>query len=161
MSHLVVVAYPDEATAERARDRLVQLQRQKLLRLTDAAIAVRRADGKVRIAQVTGLSDVGAVSGAFWGWLIGIVFLAPALGLALGAATGALLGRAVDVGVDDRFIRECGEALPAGTSALFVLATHVEPDRVTAEMKEFGGRIIQTTLSPEQEKRLREAFAAD
>lgn len=159
MSHLVVIAYPDEGTAELARDRLAQLQRQNLITLDDAAIAVRRENGKVKIKQLANLTGVGTLSGAFWGTLIGLIFLNPLLGTAVGAAAGALSGKAMDIGVDDQFIKEVGEALPRGASALFLLVVQATPDKVLAEMKEFGGKIIRTNLTGQQEAELREAFA--
>jgi uncharacterized membrane protein len=160
MADLVVVAYPDEQTAERARDKLVELQRQHLITLADAAIAVRRTDGKVKIKQVTDLVGTGALSGAFWGTLIGLIFLVPLLGMALGAAAGALSSKAIDIGVNDQFIKEVGETLQPGTSALFLLEVQVTPDRVLEEMKPFGGTIVRSNLSREQEAQLREAFTA-
>jgi uncharacterized membrane protein len=36
----------------------------------------------------------------------------------------------------------------------------VTPDKVIAEMKEFGGQVIQTNLPEEDEAALKEAFAA-
>ncbi len=102
----------------------------------------------------------GALSGAFWGMLVGFVFLAPGLGALVGATAGALSGRADDLGIDDRFIKDVGEAIPPGSSALFLLFHRVTPDKVLAEMKEFGGRVVQTNLSDEIAAALREAFAA-
>lgn len=160
MSDLVVVTYPDEDTAKRARDKLIDLQRRNLITLADAAIAVRDEKGKVKIHQIASLTGAGALSGAFWGTLIGLIFLVPVLGLAVGAITGALSGKAMDLGVDDKFIKEVGEAMVPGTSALFLLVAAATPDKVIAEMKEFGGNIVQTNLTQDREDALREAFVA-
>ncbi|MGH2533519.1 MAG: DUF1269 domain-containing protein [Thermomicrobiales bacterium] len=160
MGHLVVVAYEGEQTAERARDRILQLQRQELVGLDDAVVVVRREDGKVKIKQAVNLTGVKALSGAFWGMLIGLIFLVPALGAMVGAASGALSGKMLDLGIDDRFIKEAGAEIEPGSSALFLLIHQATPDRVIAEMKEFGGKIIQTNLSDDQEAALQEAFAA-
>jgi uncharacterized membrane protein len=157
---LVVVAYEDEQTAVQARDKLRQLEKQALIGLDDAVVVVRHADGKVKIKQSTSLTGASALSGAFWGMLIGLIFLMPGLGALVGAATGAISGRLVDIGIDDRFIKEVSAAIEPGSSALFLLIHQATPDRVIAEMKEFGGRVIQTNLSEAQESALQEAFAA-
>ena len=93
MSDLVVVAFGDEETAFKVRDAMVRMQKEHLVALEDAAVAVRRQDGKVKIHQATSLVGGGAFGGAFWGFLIGIIFLVPFLGAAIGAATGALAGK--------------------------------------------------------------------
>lgn len=151
---------PAEETAEQARNKLIELQQQNLITLADAAVAIRGADGKVKVKQVNNLVGAGALSGAFWGTLLGFIFLVPLVGMAAGAAAGALSGKAMDIGVDDRFIKNVGDKLVPGTSALFVLSIQSTPDRVINEMKVFGGEIIETNLSQEQEDRLREAFSA-
>jgi uncharacterized membrane protein len=160
MGQLVVVAYKDEGTAEQARARLFQLQKQALIGLDDAVVVERRANGKVKVKQSMNLVGSTSLSGAFWGFLIGLIFLAPGLGAIVGAASGALTGKLLDIGVDDRFIKEVGSAIAPGSSALFLLIHQVTPDKVLAEMKEFGGTIIQTNLSNDDEAALRELFAA-
>jgi uncharacterized membrane protein len=157
---MVVIAYPDEETADKARNKIVELQRQRLLTLQDAVVAVRRADGKVKVDQAADLTGPSALSGAFWGMLIGWIFLVPLLGAALGAAAGALSGRMANIGVDRVFIKEVGDSMPMGSSALFLLMRDVQPDRVIDEMNDFGGKIIKTNLSKADEELLREEFVA-
>jgi uncharacterized membrane protein len=121
-------------------------------------VVVRGVDGKAKIDQAVNLTGAKALSGAFWGALIGMIFLVPLLGAAIGAASGALGGKMLDLGLDDKFIKEAGNAITPGSSALFLLIHQVTPDRVIAEMREFGGTILQTNLSNEEEARLKEAF---
>jgi len=73
-SQLVVVAFDDESTAFRVRDKLGELQRQHLIKLDDLAVAARDPEGKVKIKQATDLVGAGALGGAFWGMLIGLIF---------------------------------------------------------------------------------------
>lgn len=160
MSRLVVVAYPDEQTAERARDKLLRLQKQALIGLDDVVVVIRREGGKVQVKQATSLAGAGAFSGAFWGMLLGLILLMPGLGALLGAAAGAVSGKLIDLGIGDGFIKDVGAALPPGSSALFLRFHRVTPDKVLAEMKVFGGQIIQTNLPEADEAALHEAFAA-
>ena len=158
MSELVVVAFDKETGAAEMRDALVELQKQKLVTLDDAAVVVRQRDGKVKVKQAVNLVGQGALGGAFWGMLIGILFWMPWLGLAVGALSGALGGALSDYGIDDDFIKEVGKTIQPGHSALFLLIREVTPDRLIDELKQFNGKILQTWLSKEDETRLRETF---
>jgi uncharacterized membrane protein len=160
MSNLFVVAFDNEMGATNCLSELAKLQQQELIKLEDAATLIRRPDGKVRIKQAQSLVGTGALGGAFWGMLIGLLFWAPFLGMAVGAALGAGAGKASDYGIDDHFIKEVGEAVKPGTSALFVLVRESQPDKVIERLKGFNGEIIHTSLSSEQEMQLREAFSA-
>ncbi|HEX5480713.1 MAG TPA: DUF1269 domain-containing protein [Dehalococcoidia bacterium] len=162
MSELVALAFDTPDAAEQMRDRLVSLQRQHLISLADAAVVKRAMDGKVKVKQATNLAGAGALGGGFWGMLIGLLFFAPWLGLAVGAVTGALAGKFSDIGVDDKFIKDVGSTIKPGNSALFLLVDQVTPDRVMEELKDFqGAKVIKTSLSKEQEQRLKDAFGAE
>jgi uncharacterized membrane protein len=102
---------------------------------------------------------MGAASGAIWGGLIGLIFLMPLFGMALGAAAGAAGGALSDAGVDDRFMKELGESLEPGGAALILHVRKVSADKVLPEIK-VPGKIIQTSLSDENEKNLQAALDA-
>lgn len=93
-----------------------------------------------------------------WGTLIGILFLNPLLGLAAGAGAGALSGYLTDVGIDDKFVKSAADALQPGQAALCVLVRKVTADKVLPEMAQFGGTVLRSNLTEEQEKKLREAL---
>lgn len=158
MSELVVVAFDNETGAAEMRDALIELQKQKLVTLDDAAVVVRKLDGKVKVKQAVNLVGAGALGGAFWGMLIGLLFWMPWMGMAVGAMAGALGGALGDHGVNDGFIREVGNTIQPGHSALFLLIREATPDKLMDELKQFNGKILQTSLSKEDEARLRDAF---
>ena len=97
-----------------------------------------------------------------WGALIGLLFLNPLIGMvtgaALGAGSGALAGRLSDYGIDDNFIRSLGSTIEPGSSALFVLVRSMTADRVLPGLQPFEGTVLRTSLSNEQEARLRQAL---
>ena len=158
MADLIVIAYPDEKTAEAARSKLLQLQKEYLIELGDAVIAERMQDGSVKLHQLINTTAAGAAGGAMWGTLIGILFLNPLLGMAAGAGAGALSGYLTDVGIDDKFVKSAADALQPGQAALCVLVRKVTADKVLPEMAQFGGTVLRTNLTDEQEKKLREAL---
>lgn len=161
MGELIVFAFDNEQNAFDVRDTLVRLQKQHLIVLEDAAVVVRKQDGKVKVKQAVSLVGEGALGGAFWGMLIGLLFWAPWLGLVIGAAAGALGGALSDVGVDDNFIKEVGNTIEPGHSALFLLVRDATPDKVLHEIKSFNPTVLRTSLSTEDEEKLKAAFGAE
>jgi uncharacterized membrane protein len=158
MSTLIAIAYPDRETAERVRQELVEATKEHLLRLEDAVIVECDENGKVKLRQAVNTAGVGAAGGAAWGGLIGLLFLAPLFGMAIGAASGALAGKMSDTGVNDDFMRELGAKLQPGTAALIALGSSDARDKVIARVSPYGGDIIQTSLSTEDEEQLRAAL---
>ena len=160
MSTLVVVGYDDPYKAEEVRLKLRKLQSEYLIDLEDAVVAVKDAKGKVKLHQAVHLTAAGAVSGGFWGSLIGLIFLNPLLGLAVGATAGAVSGALSDVGINDDFMKELAATMQPGSSALFVLARKATPDKVLDEIKGTGGKVLKTSLSHDDEAKLQAALNA-
>jgi len=160
MSTLVVIDYENEVKAEEVRLSLLKMQKEYLIDLIDAVVVVRDEKGKVKLRQLYDLTAAGAVSGGFWGALIGLLFLSPLFGFAIGAAAGAISGALRDVGIDDKFMKQLGQTLKPGTAALCVLIRHMTPDKVLEEVLKFGGTLIKTNLSNENEAKLRAALAS-
>ena len=158
MSHLVVVGYPDVYRAEEVRVQLLRMQKAYLVDLEDAVIAVRKENGKVKLHQLYSLSAAGAVGGSFWGLLIGALFLNPLLGMALGTGAGLASGALADAGINDDFMKEIARELQPGHSLLFVLFHSAEEDKALEALRGTGGKVLQTSLSHEDENRLRAAL---
>lgn len=159
MSDLVFISFPDEQQAEAVRDKLLNLQKEYLIELGDAVIAVRDAKGHVKLNQLLNTTAVGAVSGAFWGTLVGFIFLVPLLGTAVGALSGAIAGKFSDVGIDDDFMKNAAAALSPGQAGLFLLIRKMTTDKVLADLQGVGGVVIKTSFDHSKEEALREALA--
>jgi len=160
MPTLVVIGYESEIKAEEVRLALLKLQREYLIDLGDAVVAVREADGNVKLRQLVNTTAAGALSGGFWGTLVGVLFLNPLFGLAIGTAAGALSGALADVGIDDNFMKQLAQTLKPGTAALCVLVRRATPDKVLEEIKGYGGTVIKTSLSHEDEAKLQAALSS-
>ena len=159
MANLIAIAYPDAATAEQVRAELGRASKEYLLELHDAVVVEHDPNGKIKLHQAFSTAGVGAAGGAMWGGLIGLLFLAPLFGMAVGAASGALAGKLSDAGVNDDFMKQLGAKLPPGGAALIALGRSDTPDRVLERLQPFGGEVIQTSLSEEDEARLRSALS--
>jgi uncharacterized membrane protein len=148
MSTLVAIAYPDAGTAEQVRAELIQATKEHLITLEDAVVVEHRQDGKIKLHQGMSLTGAGAAGGALWGGLIGLLFLAPLVGMAIGAASGAA----------DSFLKTLGAKLPPGGAALIALGSTGGTGKVLERVGKYGGEVIQTSLSTEDEERLRAAL---
>jgi uncharacterized membrane protein len=158
-STLAVIAYPDQNTAAEAAAALKQMQDEFLIDLQDVAWVTKSQDGKLKLHEGTSLTGAGAASGALWGLLVGLLFFVPLLGMAVGAATGALAGHLSDYGIDHKWINEVASSIPPGGSALFVMARDTNQERVLPEMAKFGGTVLKTNLTSEQQQALENALA--
>ncbi|MDP4004137.1 DUF1269 domain-containing protein [Methylobacterium sp. NEAU K] len=167
MAELVVIGFEDLHEADRALNELMRLQKEYLLDLEDAVVVTRDPGGKIHLKQSFDLvgtsAALGGLRGAMWGSLVGLLFLNPLIGLAagaaLGAGAGAMSGSLIDYGINDDFIRSIAQTLQPDTSALFVLVRKAQPEKVLSDISQFRGRVIRSSLSPEQESRLQAALS--
>jgi uncharacterized membrane protein len=161
MATMTVWKFPTPNGAEAAENTLLDLQKQELITIHDAAI-VSFPEGakKPKTKQLHSLAGVGALGGAFWGMLFGLIFFIPLLGLAIGAGLGALMAGMSDVGIDDDFIKRARDEIKPGTSALFLLSSDAVVDKVREHFAETPMTLVETNLSNEQEQKLHEVFAA-
>jgi uncharacterized membrane protein len=157
-STLAVIAYPEQSTAGEAAAALKKMQKNFLIELEDVAWVTKSQDGKIKLHQGTSLTGAVAAGGAMWGFLVGLLFLAPIIGLVVGAAGGAVAGHLADYGLDDKWIKEVAAAIPPGGSALFVMARNTKQERVLPEMAKFGGTVLKTNLTAEQQQALESAL---
>lgn len=159
MSDLIVIAFPNEQQAEEVRQKLLGMQKEYLIELGDAAIAVKNEDGHIKLNQLVNTTAAGAVSGTLWGALIGLLFLNPLIGAAVGAASGAIGGALTDVGIEDKFMKDVATVLQPGGAALFLLVRKMTTDKVLEDLRGVGGTVLRTSFDHTKEQALRDALA--
>lgn len=159
MSDLIAIVYPSEAKAEEVRQRLFKLQKEYLIKLGDAVIAVKNEEGQVKLNQLVNTTAIGAASGSFWGLLVGVLFMNPLIGVAVGAASGAIGGALSDYGINDAFMKDLSESIAPGSAVLFVLIQEMTADKVLREIQDAGGVVLKTSLDDSKEQMLRDALA--
>jgi uncharacterized membrane protein len=155
---LVVIAFGDELSGFSMRELLCEMEEDSLLEIGDAVVATRNGRGQVRLHQSLPLVPLGTAIGSFAGLLLGVMVLNPLFGAVTGAAAGAAASGLRDAGIEDAFMKEIAAALKPGTSALFVFVRKTNPDEIIKRLERFAGQcsILQTTMSPENEARLRQ-----
>jgi uncharacterized membrane protein len=155
-----VIELDTEAAAFEMRAELAKLQQEYLIEMDDVVVVTKNEKGKVKLHQAHNLTAAGAVSGSFWGMLIGMIFLNPLLGFAVGAGAGALSGKLQDIGINDQFMKELAADFKEGTSALFILFRQATGEKVLERLKQkgFKGKVLQTSLTVEAEDELRKVL---
>src|SRR5437763_4055698 len=160
MTTLVAIGYPDQGTADQARQTVQQLESNLVIQADQVASISRDMEGKYHVHTTHGGASAGggAIWGSFWGLLFGMLFFVPFAGLALGAGMGALFGHLGEKGIDKAFQQQVRDYLKPGTSALFMVIEQATPDKAVAALSQYGGTVIKTSLSDEDTKRLQEAL---
>lgn len=159
MATLTVWKFDHPDTAADVRARVLELHAEGAIDVHDAVVVSwADSDRKPRTDQLDSGSGWATAGGAFWGLLIGAIFFAPLFGLAFGAGMGALSGSLRDFGIDDTFVESVRERVTPGTSALFLLSSDADRDRVHAALHDVSAELLATNLSAEHDHLLADLF---
>jgi len=157
-TQLMVCTFDGDTKADEASAAIQALDQQTdAIKLGNIAVLRKNAQGDVTFSETDELREYtrGTRFGIVLGWLMGAAntLVGAPLGVAPGVESGAAFGTEAaaqrDVGFPDETLRQVGEQLHAGSSALVTL---VDPDRsatVVAELEKLGGTIAQGQLPPE------------
>ena len=136
-TQVVIAAFHEEAAAGQAADALKEAKKQHQLYYRNVAVIRKDEKGKVKVKET---GDMGGGVGAGVGAVVGGAFglLAGPAGLAAGAAAGAVIGGAgaavIDSGLDNKRLKQLGDVLQPGNSAIIAVFEEVKVDKAT--MKE-------------------------
>jgi uncharacterized membrane protein len=157
MSQLIVMTFDTSDEASKVRQTLREQEHAGRLRLDDAAVIRKDADGTLAVDnEVDRGVKVGAIGGGLLGLLLSFMF--PLLGIVVGAAGGALVGRMVDLGIDQQFVKDVSSGLQPNSSALFVIVRDAAPDIMIAALEPYRGALYHTTLDSTVEAEVRDAL---
>jgi uncharacterized membrane protein len=158
MADLIAIGYPDEATADAAAAEAQRLARDLIIQPDAIAVIVRDKEGDYHVHTNHHAVGAGATWGLFWGFLFGLLFFIPVFGMAIGAGMGALMGKVAKTSIDRQFQDQVRDMLQPGTSALFLMLEKVTPDKAVEAMSKYGGTVLKTSLSKQDEKDLQDAL---
>ena len=159
MSDLLLIEFPTEEKADGVREMLLAMQKEYLIALGDAVVAVKEANGRVKLNQLLQPVAIGAVSGMLWGSLIGLLFLMPLAGAGLGDASSAVSGRLTDLGMNNDFIKQASRTLRSGNAALLLLIRKMTTDKVLGALRGAGGALLRSSFDETMEEALQAALA--
>jgi uncharacterized membrane protein len=161
MSNLVVLTFDSAEEAEQVHQALKDGKKQGILDIDDAAVVEKDSSGKVHVKnQISHGTWTATGVGGMLGLLMGMIFF-PLGGLVLGLAGGALVGRMMHLGVDGKFVKDVEAELQPGTSALFILTSNANPTATLAILRNYKGKVLQTTLDSELEESLKKSLSDD
>ena len=158
MADLIAIGYPDQATASAAADEARRLAQDLIIQPDAIAVISRDEDGTYHVQTSHHMVGGGAVWGMFWGFLFGLLIFIPVFGLAIGAGMGALMGKLTKSSIDKQFQEQVRDMVKPGTSCLFLMLEKVTPDKAVEAMSKYGGTVLKTSLSKEDEQELQEAL---
>jgi uncharacterized membrane protein len=180
MTELIVVGFKqDMYRASQVLNKLLSLEDRWAIDLSDGVAVYRDYAGVLRLDQSLQMTvGEGAGWGVLWGSLIGALLAMPltagasgaaaASALAAGTFGGGLLGATTgaldadwwrqDFGIPEDFVREVGAMVRPGDSAIFALLRSADPEFVTKQFAGYGGTILRTTLTQEQNAKLQKVL---
>jgi uncharacterized membrane protein len=156
---MIVVAFENEYDADQVLNSLKGMESMDIVDLKNAAVIVRDSSGDVKIKETSDFdTKQGALGGAAAGAVLGLLGGGFIRGALLGAAGGAAAGKFIDLGLDDDFLKDVGDNLGPGSSAVVALVDFEQVDRAMQELDKFeGGRILRHTLGDDVYAKLSEA----
>ena len=121
---LFVAMYGTEEGAGSALKDFQEAERAGSINLIDAAVIIRTAEDKVKFEETADPSSKKwAKRGAIVGGIVGLIFPPSIIASAVvGGGAGALWGKVRDKGFKDEDLKEIGDSLPPGSSAIIAIA---------------------------------------
>src|SRR5512139_432552 len=153
---LIVAAFKDEKAAKEALKVLKQAQKEKLIKIENAAVLHKDAKGKLHINETADIggrkgASLGGVAGAAIGLIAGPALLVPA---AVGALVGGLTAKLRDTGFSDARLKAIGDGLKPGSSAIIAVVEHSWVAQVETAMAEAGADTLTAAISEDISKQL-------
>ncbi len=153
---LIVAAFKDEKAANEALKALKKAQKEKLIKIENAAVLHKDAKGKLHIKETADMGGrkgaaLGGVAGAAIGLIAGPALLVPA---AVGALVGGLGAKLRDSGFSDTRLKALGEGLKPGSSAIVAVVEHIWEAQVKAAMAQAGADLLTAAISADISEQL-------
>ena len=157
MSDFLAVTFDGADDASAALRSIRAIEGADKIKLEDTAVVRKDADGKISVQnEMSSGTETGAVVGAVLGGLVMVVF--PIAGIVGGAVAGGLIGRAAAPGIDGKFVKEVGDALKPGGSALFLQIKGGDTGILVGALRQYQGTVRQTSLPDDVEEALEDSL---
>jgi uncharacterized membrane protein len=140
---IIGISFDDQFRAQEFLSAVSRLHSHNSIRLVDAVVVTKGADGRTRVKETVDLQPGrAALSGAVWTGLLGLIIGGPVgwvAGLGMGAGAGMIAAKVVDVGVPDEWVQWFRDAVEPDTFTVVVLADAVNTDELVEETRRFEG----------------------
>ncbi len=160
---LVGISFPDIFRAQEFMTAATGLAAHGSLKLKDAVLVVKDADGKTHVKEtIDPEPGRSALSGALWAGLFGLVLGGPvgwAAGLAVGAGAGVVTANVVDIGITDEWVGWFRAAVQPDTATVALLAEDLDRNALVAEASRFtGAELVYANLDEHTLDRIKDAL---
>ena len=156
MSDFLAVTFDGADDASAALRSIRAIEGADKIKLEDTAVVRKDAEGKITVHnEMSSGTETGAVVGAILGGLLVVVF---PVGLIAGAVAGGLIGRSAAPGIDGKFVKEVGDDLKPGGSALFLQIKGGDTGILIGALRQYKGTVRQTSLPDEVEEALEDSL---
>ena len=157
---LVVAAFKDEDSAKAALKELKQAQKEKLIKIENAAVLRKDEKGRLHIKETHDMGGgkgavIGGVGGAAIGLIAGPALLVP---VAVGALVGGLTAKLRDSGFSNQRLETLGEGLQPGTSAIVAVVEHTWVAQVEAALAEAEADVITAEIQADIAEQLEAGY---
>jgi uncharacterized membrane protein len=147
--NVLVVTFGDDPQHDRnayqALTDIKQLDAQGQIKIADAAVVSRDADGRVDVKSEVGNDPyIGTASGGVIGLLVGII--GGPVGMLLGGTYGALVGSLFDiddVATTDSVLGEISKQIQPTRTALLAQVTEQTQEVIDTAMARLGGQVMR------------------
>lgn len=159
MSTLLVLGYETEEKADEVYNKIMEMGKDYIADIQSIAVVARQPDGKFKTVTPGSVVGESSMWGMFWGLLFGMLFFVPFLGAAMGAGLGAVFGGMAKHGIDKEFQDRVKTLLTEkDAAAVFMVLNETTEDKFINGLAPFGGDVLQTSLSIDDEKALEKAL---
>jgi uncharacterized membrane protein len=144
---LIIAGFRDGEQAAEVLEELKLLKKEKIIGLWNAAVITKNQNGKLSVketAQTVGIKRGAGICGIL-GAIIGIVAGGPIAGIVLGTAPGAFSGTVINLGFDDRELREIGNSMAPGSSAIVAIIEHKSVGELVYTLTKVGADMISSS----------------
>jgi len=163
-STLVGISFPDLFRAQEFLSASTRLASKGSLKLLDAVLVVKDAEGKTHVHETVDLNPgQTAMSGAVWASLFGLILGGPVgwvAGAAIGAGAGAITAKVVDLGLSDEWVEWFRLAVKPDTATIALLAEEIDRNALVAEVERFSGAdLVYSNLDEATLERVKSALS--
>ena len=151
--------FDDPDGAARAAKVLKGVETEGLIKVLDHAVIAWPVGARrpgLKLSRDSAMHDTGW--GAFWGLVVGGLFLMPVLGAAAGVGLGAAHHATEGVGIEKDQLEKIRTEVTEGTSALLAFTDEGDLDRVGEHFHGMHWKLVDTNLTAPERKLLLETF---
>jgi uncharacterized membrane protein len=162
MSHLIALVFDDQFKGEEARAAWDRMEGEGLLEIQDSVLITKRLDGQTQVSLEDNVRHQGQKTGNVAG-LVAAAVTGTVPFLLAGTVAGRLVGKLMDHGITQKFVKTVKQEIDPGTSALILLADSAPERRqvIIDRLRIYEPHVVESDLPAELEREIEEGKDKD